>query len=47
MHIWDIGTVSHCTWMVLQCDTFFGETKKLFFRGPAGPSKSEFLRFPI
>ena len=23
MHIWDIGTVSHCTWMGLQCDTFF------------------------
>ena len=22
MHIWDIGTVSHCTWMGLQCDTF-------------------------
>ncbi len=24
MHIWDIGTVSHCTKMGLQCDTFFG-----------------------
>ena len=25
MHIWDIGTVSHCTWMGSQCDTFFKE----------------------
>ena len=34
MHIWDIGTVSHCTWMGLQCDTFLGAVKQHIFYGP-------------
>ena len=33
MHIWDIGTVSHCTWMGLQCDTFLEAVKQHIFCG--------------